>query len=286
MLSELRSSERITAGENAVEALEVRLFLEAIYQRYDYDLRGYAPGSMQRRVLSALAKSGCSHMGELQHRVLEDSSVFQRVLEELTVQTSDLFRDPGFYAALRTHVLPVLRTYPLLRLWHAGCASGEEAYTSAIMLSEAGLYERAQIYATDLSARAVEQAKHGIYAASRAESFGRNYSESGGQGELSSFYTQGYQRIAMTDSLRRNLLFFQHNLVSDSEFGEMNVVFCRNVFIYFQPELRRRVLRKFACSLRPGGFLCLGSSEHLNTSMHREFEPFVEHEHIYRRTAA
>lgn len=285
MQCEMSGTEHQAPREDLVDALEVRLFLEAIFARYDYDLRGYAPASMHRRVMVALRKSGLAHLGELQHRVLRDSTVFQHVLEELTVQTSDLFRDPTFYAALRTHVVPVLRTYPLLRIWHAGCASGEEAYTSAILLSESGLYERAQLYATDLSARAVEQAKQGIYADARAGTFARNYAASGGEGDLSSFYTEGYQRIAMKDSLRRNLLFFQHNLVSDSEFGEMNMVFCRNVFIYFQPELRRRVLRKFACSLRPGGFLCLGSSERLNTSIHPEFEPFVEEEHIYRRTS-
>lgn len=271
--------------EPGAEALEVRLFLEAIHARYDYDLRGYTPASMHRRVLTALAKSGLSHLGELQHQVLNDPTLFANVLEDLTIQTSDLFRDPHFCAAFRAKVVPVLRTYPLLRIWHAGCATGEEAYTSAITLSEEGLYERAQIYATDLSAQAVEQAKQGIYASSRLSTFEQNYVASGGNGGLERYYTEGYQRVAMKESLRRNLLFFQHNLVSDAVFGEMHVLFCRNVFIYFQPELRRAVMRKFAQSLRPGGFLCLGSSERL-VADDAEFEPFVEVERIYRRTSA
>ena len=272
--------------ESVTEAIEVRLFLEAIHARYGYDLRSYTPESMRRRVLTALAKSGLAHLGELQHRVLHEPDMFVSVLQDLTVQTSDLFRDPSFCAAFRSRVVPVLRTYPLLRIWHAGCASGEEAYSCAITLSEEGLYERAQLYATDLSVQAVAQAKLGVYDGTRLPAFEQNYAQAGGSGELASFCTQAYEHVAMKDSLRRNLLFFEHNLVSDAVFGEMHVIFCRNVFIYFQPELRRRVLRKFAQSLPPGGFLCLGSSETLVLSGSAEFEPFVEAERIYRRTSA
>jgi len=214
---------------------------------------------------------------------LNDPRMFVRVLDELTVQTSELFRDPGFCAAFRARVVPLLRTYPLLRIWHAGCSSGEEAYTSAIMLREEGLYDRAQIYATDLSARAIEQAQRGVYAGSRRASFERNYRAAGGGGELSSVCSFEAEALVMSAALRRNVLFFQHNLVSDSTFGEMHVIFCRNVFIYFQAELRRCVLQKFAQSLRPGGFLCLGSSEGLTGASLEQFSEFVPEERIYQR---
>jgi chemotaxis protein methyltransferase CheR len=264
------------------EAIEVQLLLEAIRARYDYDLRGYTAASMHRRVLTALTKSGLPNLGELQHRLLTDPSVFASVLEDLIVQTSDLFRDPSFCLAFRTKVVPVLRTYPLLRIWHAGCASGEEAYACAITLSEEGLYDRAQLYATDLSAQAVDQAKAGVYSLSRLPTFESNYRQAGGTAQLANYWTEAYERVAMKASLRRNMLFFQHNLVSDASFGEMHVIFCRNVFIYFDRELRQRVLRKFAQSLRPGGFLCLGNSERLG--LLAEFEEFDGHEGIYRRT--
>lgn len=264
-------------------ALEVRLLLEAIHARYGYDLRGYTPASMHRRVLAALAKSGLPHLGELQHRVVTDAAFFASVLHELTVQVSELFRDPAFYCAFRAHVLPVLRTYPLLRIWHAGCATGEEAYATAIMLSEAGLYERAQIYATDLSARAIEQAKDGVYPAERLPLFASNYAQAGGEGELARYFTVAYERATLIEPLRRNILFFQHNLVSDHVFGEMHVVFCRNVMIYFASELRARVLDKLQAALVHGGFLCLGSSERIaGASRHlplRELDPQLR---IYR----
>ena len=264
-------------------ALEIRLLLEAIHARYGYDLRGYTPASMQRRVFAALTKSGLAHLGELQHRVVTDADFFGTVLHDLTVQVSELFRDPAFYVAFRSQVLPVLRTYPLLRIWHAGCATGEEAYASAIMLSEAGLYERAQIYATDLSARAIEQAKEGMYPAERFAAFADNYARAGGSAQLDRYFTAAYDRIALVEPLRRNILFFQHNLVSDHVFGEMHVVFCRNVMIYFGEELRARVLDKLRQALVHGGFLCLGSSERIaREGRQLELMELDAQERIYR----
>ena len=262
--------------------LEVRLLLEAIHARYGYDLRGYTQASMQRRVLAALAKSGLPHLGELQHRIVTDAAFFAGVLHDLTVQVSELFRDPSFYVAFRQHVLPMLRTYPLVRIWHAGCATGEEAYASAIMLSEAGLYERAQIYATDLSARAVEQAKDGVYPAERLPLFSSNYAQAGGRAELARYFTVAYDRATLIEPLRRNILFFQHNLVSDHVFGEMHVVFCRNVLIYFGRELRERVLDKLHAALVHGGFLCLGHSERITGERRLQLKELDAQEHIYR----
>jgi chemotaxis protein methyltransferase CheR len=264
-----------------VEALEVRLLLEAIHARYGYDLRDYAPTSMARRVRAALAKSRFAHLGELQHRLLHDPALFATVLEDLTVRVSEMFRDPSFYRAFRARVVPLLRTYPQLRIWHSGCATGEEVYTSAILLTEEGLLDRSQIYATDLSPHALEQAKDGVYSAQQLETFTENYQAAGGRSTCASYFTAAYDRVAVRESLRKNVLFFQHNLVSDHVFGEMQVIFCRNVLIYFANGLRERVLAKFAASLCPGGFLCLGSAERLPADR-GPFSEFVAEERIYR----
>ena len=267
-----------------VEALEVRLLLEAIHAHYGYDLRGYAPASMQRRVLAALASSGLQHLGELQHRVLHDRECFAEVLDQLTVQVSTLFRDPELFLAFRTRVVPLLRTYPLLKVWHAGCATGEEAYSSAVVLAEEGIYERAQIYATDLSQRALQQAKDGVYPVAALPSFRGAHLASGATTALEDYLTVAYEHVAMRESLRKNIHFFHHDLVSDHVFGEMHVVFCKNVLIYFGRELRERVLQKIAQSLCPGGFLCLGNAERLTSSTptERAFTAFCERERIYR----
>jgi chemotaxis protein methyltransferase CheR len=274
-------------ADSDLEQIEVQLFLEAIYMRYGYDLRGYSPTSMRRRVMAALVKSGLTHLGELQHRVISDADLFASVLNDLTVHVSELFRDPSFYRTFRSLVVPVLRTYPLIRIWHAGCSTGEEAYASAIVLTEEALYDRTQIYATDLSPQAVAHAKQGMYDLAQVQNFTDNYEKAGGRLRLSDYYTAAYDRIAMTESLRRNILFFQHDLVADHTFGEMQVIFCRNVFIYFDPELRAKVLNKFAEGLCSRGFLCLGSSERIPQSViQSDFVEVAAQDRIYRRTGA
>jgi chemotaxis protein methyltransferase CheR len=265
-----------------IEAIEIRLLLEAIHARYGFDLREYAHSSMRRRVRAALARSGLEHLGDLQHRILNDTAAFAEVLDDLTVRVTEMFRDPSFYRGVRERVLPVLRTYPHLKIWHGGCASGEEAYATAILLSEEGLYERAQIYATDLNAGALEQARQGVYAAERFELFAENHARCGGSAPLATYGTLAYGQFAVHESLKKNILFFQHDLVADHVFGEMHVIFCRNVFIYFDTGLRRRVTDKFAQSLYPGGFLCLGSGERLPSSPTIPFSEFSREERIYR----
>ncbi len=263
--------------------IEVRLFLQAVYERYGYDLREYAAGPLGRRLTTVLAKRGVPHLGELQHRILADPAFFQQVLDDLTINVTEMFRDPGFYRSFRQDIIPVLRTYPLLKIWHAGCSTGEEVFGCAILLLEAGLYERSQIYATDLSARVLAQAREGIFPADRLASFTANYQESGGAATFSDYTTSAYQEFAMRDAVRKNIVFFQHNLVSDHVFGEMHVVFCRNVLFYFGNALRRQVLRKFSQSLVPGGFLCLGSSERLDPATRDpEFVEVPHTERIYR----
>jgi chemotaxis protein methyltransferase CheR len=275
-----------TPAEDDVTAIEVRLFLEAIYERYGYDLRGYAAPSMRRRVHVALARSGLSDLGALQHRVLTDPDAFARVLGDLTVQVTELFRDPEFYRAFRERVVPTLRTYPLINIWLAGCATGEEAYSTAILLREEGLYERCQIYATDLSAPALERAKEGVFLAKDLAAVVDGYGRSGGSDTLEAHATVAYGQLAIKESLRRNILFFQHDLVSDHVFAEMQVVFCRNVLIYFGRALRDRVMRKLSASLCSGGFLCLGSSERMSADGRDPFSELAPNERIYRRTRA
>lgn len=265
------------------EAEEIRLFLEAICNEYGYDLRNYAPRSMQRRLHTALAKSGVRTLAELRSKVLSDPIFFGHVLDDLTVRVSEMFRDPTFYLTFRRRVVPLLRTYPLLNVWHCGCATGEEAYSTAILLAEEGLYERTQLYATDINSGALAFAKQGVYPESRAAQFGRNYQLAGGTGALSQYYTAAYDGIALRESLRRKILFFQHDLVCDQVFGEMHVIFCRNVLIYFQPELRSLVLEKLNQSARPAGFLCLGGSERLPRADAGLFTEFAPEERIYRQ---
>jgi chemotaxis protein methyltransferase CheR len=242
---------------------DIRAFLDAVHARYGYDLRGYSSRSIARRVRAALAHSGLADLATLQERLQDDPSVFATVLDDLTVRVSEMFRDPLFHRAFREQVVPLLRTYPSLNIWHCGCANGEEVYSIAILLTETGLYERAQIYATDLSQRALEQAKEGVYPAHRLQMFSDNYARSGGTADFGDYVTTAYDQIALRGSLRRKILFFQHDLVSDHVFAEMHVVFCRNVLIYFGPELRRQVFAKLTGSLAPGGFLALGAEERL-----------------------
>jgi len=269
--------------EAEVEDLEVRLLLEAIHAKYGYRFQDYAASSMRRRVRVALARSGLGNLGELQHKLLVDSEFFASMLDDLTVRVSEVFRDPSFYRAFREAVVPMLRTYPLLKIWHAGCASGEEVYTMAILLSEENLYERAQIYATDMSLKALDEARDGIYAEAETPHFAKNYLESGGKHRFEDYYSSAYGRIVVRESLRRNIVFFQHDLASDHALGEMHVVLCRNVLIYFGGKLRGRAVSLFADCLERGGFLCLGKNEGLPGEASGKFSEFSGVERIYRR---
>jgi len=271
------------ARQDELEELEIHLLLQAIQAKYGYHFVDYAQGSMRRRVRAALTRSGLSHLGELQHRILLDPNFFASILDDLTVRVSELFRDPPFYRAFRERVVPILRTYPLLKIWHAGCASGEEVYTTAILLAEENLYERAQIYATDMSPKALEAARAGVYPEERALEFERNYLESGGKARLSAHFSHAYGRIAVREALRRNVVFFQHDLATDQALGEMHVVFCRNVLIYFGSPLRERVLSTFSGCLERSGFLCLGMNEGLSPLAKETFTDFAERERIFRR---
>jgi len=271
--------------EDGLEDIELRLLLEAIHARYGYDLRGYAQASMLRRFQTILAKSGAKNLGDLQHRLIADRTFFASILDDLTVQVSEMFRDPAFYRSFRENVVPILRTYPQLKIWHAGCAGGEEVYATAIVLTEENLIDRTQLYATDLSEGALERAREGVYSESRATLFAENYAASGPKGLFEDHCTRAYGRIAIKESLRRRVVFFQHNLSTDYALGEMYVIFCRNVLIYFTPNLRDRVVTMFSKSLSRGGFLCLGASERLSSLDKESFTPIGTGEGIYRLRA-
>lgn len=258
--------------------------LEAVDELYGFELVNYSFPAICRRTELLIAKHRLAGVPELRERLLGDPTFFHNFVEHVLIRVSEFFRDPEFFRVFRSRVIPVLRTYPLLRIWHAGCATGEEVYSLAILLTEEGLYERAQIYGTDLSAEAIAGAKEGIYPARNIRKYTENHQRAGALDSFSSYYRAAYDHIAIAESLKRNILFFQHDLVADDVFGEMQVVLCRNVIIYFGPELRGRVLEKLSRSLCRGGFLCLGSSEGLPSGRIHPFEDVDPRERIFRRT--
>lgn len=264
--------------------IEVKLLIEAIYMKYGHDFRGYSFTHMKRRILHKASLLGMSNISELQHHVLYDKDKLDELLPEFSINVTDMFRDPLFFQALRTHVMPLLKVYPFIKIWHAGCSTGEEVYSMAIILKEEGLYERCQIYATDFNERVLQQAKEGIFPVSRVMDFTRNYQQSGGKSAFSDYYVAQYDAACFKPSLRERITFAQHNLVTDSVFGEMNLIICRNVLIYFNRELQNRVIKLFYDSLSNGSFLCLGSKESIRYSDHDQaFGYVVDKEKIYQK---
>lgn len=265
-------------------APELGRLLSAVYERYHYDFRHYAGASLKRRVLSALGYFGDESLAALEARVMGDPSAFTKLLGFLTVQVSDLFRDPSYYRALRERVFPVLATYPSLKIWVAGCATGEEAYSLAILLAEEGLLERTQIYATDIHPDSLRVAESGIYALERFAGFSENYLRAGGQRSLSEYYTAEYSAAVLDRSLRKAILFADHSLATDSVFAEMQLVSCRNVLIYFDRELQDRAISVLYDSLCRRGFLGLGLKESLRFSSHANaFKELAPEARIYQR---
>ncbi len=261
-------------GAQDLQDLEIDLFLEAIFRRYRHDFRHYARPTMRRRLNQALDVFRCESLSMLQHLVLRDASLLSQVLRYLTVQVSSMFRDPLFYQALRDQVVPVLKTYPSLKIWVAGCSNGEEVYSLTILLEEEGLLSRSIIYATDVSTDALRAAELGVYKIDRAQEFSRNYQQAGGQRSLSDYYTAAYDGIAFDRRLRANVVFSDHSLATDSVFAEVHLITCRNVLIYFDAELRDRAIGLFRDSLVRRGYLALGVKENLRSSDH--FPAFSE----------
>lgn len=268
------------------EEIEADLLIQAIYRHHHYDFRGYSRGSLHRRLVRAQHKFDCESLSHLQHRVIREPKVFNELMAFLTIQVSEMFRDPPYYRALRSHVIPHLRTYPSLKVWIAGCANGEEFYSLAILFREAGLEDRTMFYCTDISGAALEKAKAGIYDLERIKLYSENYQKAGGNTSLSDYYTAAYGAAVFDKSLRRRAVFADHNLASDQVFTEAHLVSSRNVLIYFDRHLQDRALGLFGGSLVRGGFLGLGAKETLRFSCHSSgFDDFDAEEKIYRRNA-
>jgi chemotaxis protein methyltransferase CheR len=266
------------------EALEIRLLLEGVFQRYGYDFRDYAVASLRRRLWSVVICEGLSTISQLQARVLHDPEAMERLLLALSVHVTSMFRDPDFFLALRKRVVPLLRTYPFIRVWHAGCSTGEEVYSMAILLQEEGLYDRCRIYATDMNEAVLKQAREGIFPLKQSDEYARNYRRAGGERQLSEYYTAGYGHAIMRASLRDNIVFSQHNLAMDHSFNEFNLILCRNVMIYFNRKLQQRVHELLHASLAVFGVLGLGSKESLKfTPRERDYEQLDSGMKLYRR---
>ena len=271
---------------NENEKIEFDLILEAIYQKYGYDFRNYAKASLRRRLRYRLSQSNLKTISEMQHKLLNDKGFFDTLLLDLTINVTEMFRDPSFFKALREIVISELKKQPFIKVWHAGCSSGEEIYSTAILLKENGMYESSLIYATDTNEMVLDKAKSGIFPIEKMKDFTVNYRKAGGIASFADYYTARYDNAIMDNSLKKNIVFSNHNLVTDSVFGEMDLIMCRNVLIYFNRELQDRVFRLFMDSLRPGGFLCLGSKETVRfSSLSGNFENVIEKERVYRRIA-
>ena len=270
-----------------VEDVEARLLLEGIEQVYGYDFRDYAEASIRRRLAHWLAESRFETLSQAQSSLLRDPKIFLSLLSGLTVNVTEMFRDPAFFKALRSQVIPFLKTYPFVKIWHAGCATGEEAYSMAILLNEEGMAGRYRMYATDIDEAVLATAAEGLVPLSEMQKFTRNYQNSGGTASFADYYTARYGRAILSADLKKSIVFAPHNLTADGEFGEMNLVLCRNVMIYFKQPLKERCLNLFDASLVPGGFLCLGLKESLERrALRASYEELVPRLRIYRKRYA
>ena len=245
---------------------ELETLLSDLFELYGYDFTSYAKASMMRRVRRLMSLDKFPGFPEFRGRLLSDKDYLNRFIEEITVNVTEMFRDSAFYISLRNFVLPELAKHPFIRIWHAGCSSGEEVYSMAIMLKEAGLLERSLIYATDINPDVVEGAKKGIFPLPLMKQYSENYIQAEGQEDFSIYYTAQYNKVIFNEQLRKHMIFATHNLVSDSSFNEFQLILCRNVMIYFEKELQDRVLDIFDHSLEKGGFLALGSKETIRFS--------------------
>jgi len=264
--------------------IELKMLMEAIYLKYSYDFRDYTGASQKRRVLHAMREMDCATISQLQSRVLHEPAAFSELLQFLTIPVTEMFRDPSYYAALREHVLPVLSTYPSLKIWVAGCSTGEEVFSLAILLKEEGLLERSIIYATDINPQSLEKAKKGVFALDSMRAYTENYQASGGKRAFSDYYTAAYNAALFDRSLCENVTFADHSLATDAVFAETQFISCRNVMIYFKKRLQERALGLFHESLCHRGFLGLGSKESIDFSVYGpRFEAVVKRERLFRK---
>ncbi len=267
-----------------LEVIEIQLLTEGIYRHYGFDFRDYSTPSLRRRIWKRIYAEGLTTVSGLIEKVLHDSQSMERLLLDLSINTTAMFRDPTFYLAFRKKVVPMLRTYPFVRLWHAGCSTGEEVYSMAMLLQEEGLYDRCRIYATDINEAVLQKGKAGIFPLATMQENTSNYIAAGGKGTFSDYYTARYDYAIFRPSLRENVVFAQHNLVTDASFNQFNVILCRNVLIYFNNVLQERVQKLFLDSMEMFGILGLGKKESLRfTAVADSYEELDGDERIYRR---
>jgi len=267
-----------------LEQLEIDLLLEGVYRRYGYDFRQYARGSLRRRIYKRVLDERVSSISNLQERVLRDPSAMERLVLELSINVTAMFRDPTFYLALRTKVVPLLRTYPFIRVWNAGSSTGEEVYSLAMLLQEEDLYDRTRIYATDINENVLQRAEEGIFPLDQMRSYTENYIKAGGRKAFSEYYKAGERGAVFSRDLIENVVFAQHNLVSDGSFNEFNMIMCRNVMIYFDKSLQNHVHDLFHRSLVNFGVLTLGRKESIKFTSHEDcYEPIDAPERIYKK---
>lgn len=273
-------------SESALFDLELGLLLEAIYRRYHYDFRQYAVSSLRRRVRQAMGRFDCGRVADLQHRLLHEPELFAQAMQYFTVQVSEMFRDPDYFRVLREQVIPMLRTYPSCKIWVAGCSTGEEVWSLAILLHEEGLLDRTLIYATDINPEALAAAESGVFDIERIAQFSRSYQQAGGRASLADYYTSAYNGALFDRRLKRNIVFADHSLATDTVFSEVHLVSCRNVLIYFNRGLQDRAIGLFHEALVHRGFLGLGSKESLQFGAHAaDFEPCAREQRLYRKVA-
>lgn len=267
-----------------LEAIEIELLLEGIFRYYGFDFRNYALASLKRRIWNTIRSENLTSISTLQDKLLRDPACLKQFLLNLSVNVTAMFRDPSFYLAFRHKVVPLLRTYPFIRIWHAGCSTGEEVYSMAILLHEEGLYHRCRIYATDMNEIVLKRAKAGVFPLHLMQEYTHNYLKAGGTQSFSEYYTAAYDLALFRSSLRENVVFSQHNLASDASFNEFNVILCRNVLIYFNQTLQQRVHKLLYESLCKFGVLGLGRQESLKFTPHEaHYEEVENQENIYRR---
>jgi chemotaxis protein methyltransferase CheR len=277
-------SPAVPAQDPDLEQLEIDLLLEAVFRRYGYDFRQYAVASLKRRLWRRVYAENLRTISELQARLLHDAQCMERLLLDLSINVTAMFRDPSFYVAFREHVVPKLRTYPFTRLWCAGCSTGEEVYSLAILLEEEGLYDRTRIYATDINENVLATARDGVFPISKMQQYTQNYIKGGGKHDFSRYYVAAYDRAQFSKSLTENVVFAQHNLAMDRAFNEFNAIICRNVMIYFDKTLQERVHTLFHESLETFGILALGHKESiLFTPFADAYEELNAIERIYRK---
>ena len=269
------------------EDIEIKILLEAVRLRHGYDFRQYAAASLARRIRKCLSDSGLSRISDMIPLIIHDKDFFQGFLHNLSVNVTQMFRDPNFFLTLRRQIVPYLDTFPFIKIWSVGVASGEEVYSLAIILKEEGVYKKALIYATDFNDTVLNRAQKGIYSADSIQTSTVNYQKAGGKTSFAEYYHADYDSVILDRSLKKNIVFANHNLATDSVFGEMNLILCRNVLIYFNKDLQDRVLELLRASLRPHGFLCLGTRESVEFSrVAHDFEPVDKTQRIFQHTGS